>query len=63
MTPCPHCDDIWLYQLENGYYKANCQCGYAWNRSSPCLTKREVKKNWERYMHEWDRNQMKEPKR
>lgn len=63
MTSCPKCDDIWLYRLENGYWKLNCKCGHAWNWSSACRTKREVKENWERLMDEWDRNQKKEPKR
>lgn len=66
MTPCPKCDDIHVVKVRERPIRpwhVVCQCGYAWVSSSYFHTKREAKENWERYMREWDRNKIKEPKR
>lgn len=66
MTTCPYCDDIRIAKIVEWPlhpWHIDCSCGYAWTNSSFCKTKREAKANWERYMQERNRNQMKEPKR
>lgn len=66
MTPCPNCDEIQVIKTNdwlNHPWHVTCSCRYAWANSSYFRTKREAKKNWESFMREWDRNQLKEPMR
>lgn len=64
MTTCPKCDTIKLVYVEAGpfakQWHLDCACSYAWHKSSFCYSKRKLKRNWERYMNEYEKNHQKE---
>lgn len=47
-TPCPHCNDIWIYfdDFDRFQYKMNCSCGYAWRNSQWKNSKEEAVHCW-----------------
>ena len=58
-TPCPHCNDIWLYfsDMDRFQYKMNCSCGYAWRNSQWKNTKYEAVKTWNDHIRDVTKKQ------